>query len=178
MEKKADRPRNQFVLETRRLWFRELSVADAEDFYRLNADVEVIRYTGDKPFLSIGEARIFLENYDQYEKYGYGRWAVLLKGTGKFIGWCGFKFSPESQETDLGFRFFRKYWGHGYATEAAIACIDFGFNSLGLTTLVGKAMKENSASIRVLEKSGMRFIKEISFDGSAGLFFSIQKAAV
>lgn len=162
------------VTETNRLLLRELEPADAEAFFGLNADPEVVKYTGDRPFESIDAARHFLENYDQYEKFGYGRWAVILKETGEFIGWCGLKYTPELEETDLGFRFFRRFWGRGYATEAAQACINFGFSHFKLKRIVGRAMAANIASVRVLEKTGFKFEKEMEFEAHPGLYFRLE----
>ena len=162
-----------FIIETNRLKLRELTPADAQHFFDLNADLEVIKFTGDPPFENVGAAREFLENYDQYEKYGYGRWAVILKETGEFTGWCGLKYLPELDETDLGFRFFRRHWNKGYATESALACIEFGFKKLKLKRIVGRAMAANSASVRVLEKTGFEFVKEMEFEEHPGLYFSL-----
>ena len=159
------------ILETPRLLLREFQEEDAPFFYELNEDPEVVRYTGDPPFDSVESARFFLRSYDQYEKYGYGRWAVLLKPNNEWIGWCGLKHQPELGETDIGFRFFRRYWGQGYATESARACLDYGFNTLGLKRVVGRAMKDNKASIRVLEKIGLEFWKEFDFEAHPGLLY-------
>ncbi|MCB0572881.1 MAG: GNAT family N-acetyltransferase [Phaeodactylibacter sp.] len=163
------------ILETSRLWLRAFAVTDAPHFFELNNAPETIRYTGDLPFESVEAARQFLEAYNQYEQYGYGRWAVLLKPSGQWIGWCGLKYSPELQETDIGFRFFPRYWGQGYATEAARACLDYGFGPLGLDRIVGRAMKDNKASVRVLEKIGLRFWKEFDFEKHPGLYFVGEK---
>lgn len=141
------------IIETNRLYLRELSIADAENFYLLNADEDVIKYTGDKAFESINEAKSFLENYNLYQEYGYGRWAVIAKSNEEFLGWCGLKYSPEIDEVDIGFRFFKRHWNKGYATESAKACIEYGFENLNLKTIVGRAMEANVASIKVLENS-------------------------
>ncbi len=160
-----------YLIETSRLGLRELTPGDARHFLDLNADPEVVKYTGDPPFESIESAKDFLEKYDQYEKYGYGRWAVILKKSGEFLGWCGLKYLPELDESDLGFRFFRKYWNQGYATEAAKACIEFGFKKLNLKRIVGRAMAANVASVRVLEKCGFHFLREIDFEQHPGKYF-------
>jgi [ribosomal protein S5]-alanine N-acetyltransferase len=162
-----------YLIETNRLGLRELTPGDARHFYDLNADPEVVKYTGDPPFKSLEAARNFLENYDQYQQYGYGRWAVILKETGEFIGWCGLKYLPELDETDLGFRFFRKHWNRGFASEAARACVDFGFKKLKLKRIVGRAMAANAASVKVLEKTGFVFEKEMEFEEHPGLYFSL-----
>ena len=145
-------------IRTRRLIIRELEASDAEGFYQLNSDPEVLRYTGDVPFESIYAAWVFLENYPEYRENGYGRWAVVLKKTGEFIGWCGLKLNEEGY-TDLGFRFFKKYWGQGYAKEAAQAAVLYGFDVLNLEEIIGRAAVQNKAAIRVLEKAGMKFWK-------------------
>lgn len=158
-------------LETERTYLRNLTPKDADDFFNLNLDQEVLIYTGDKPFQTIEEAKNFLEQYDQYEKYGVGRLAVIEKRTNEFIGWCGLKFSPDLDEYDIGFRFNRENWNKGLATETAKKCLEFGFDNLNLKVIVGRAMKENKASIKVLEKIGMTFLKNFDFDGQEGVVY-------
>ncbi len=153
------------ILKTKRLYLRELTPDDAKNFHDLNTDPLVTQYTGDPPFENIAAARHFLENYEQYRKYGYGRWAVLLKENEEWIGWCGLKYEAEYADTDIGYRFFRKHWGKGYATESAQACLDHGFQKLKLEKIVARAFKENTASINVMEKIGMQFEKELLLEG-------------
>ncbi|WP_420573951.1 GNAT family N-acetyltransferase [Kordia sp.] len=160
------------IIETKRTYLRQLTIADAEYFYNLNLDKEVIKYTGDVAFENIRQAEKFLKNYDQYEKYGVGRWAVIHKETNDFLGWCGIKFTPENNEYDIGFRFFRKYWNQGFATETAKACIDYGFKTLELAEIVGRAMKTNKASINVLEKIGFVYRQDFDFEGNLGVIYS------
>jgi ribosomal-protein-alanine N-acetyltransferase len=162
------------ILETERLYLRELTIDDAENFYSLNLNDEVIKFTGDDAFKSIEEAKSFLENYDHYTKYNFGRWAVMHKLTNQFIGWCGLKYTKELDEYDIGFRFFKRYWNKGYATEAAKACIDLGFQKYKINIIVGRAMKENIGSIKVLEKIGLSFSKSFNFDGNKGVIYIIE----
>ncbi len=164
------------ILETKRTFLREITVEDSENAYSLNLDPEVIEYTGDSSFDSIEKAREFLENYDHYKKYGFGRWAVINKIDNQFIGWCGLKFTEELNEFDIGFRLFKEYWNMGYATETAKACIDFGFDKFGMTEIVGRAMKENIGSIKVLEKIGLVFSNSFDFEGQEGVIYKIKKA--
>lgn len=91
------------VLETERLYLRELTTNDAKSFYLLNLDDDVIKYTGDKAFKNIESAKEFLQNYNNYKKYGFGRWAVISKENKQFLCWCGLKFSEELNEYDIGF---------------------------------------------------------------------------
>lgn len=159
------------IITTPRLNLRNLTPADAESFYLLNADPEVIRYTGDAAFPDIQAARTFLEGYDHYEKYGFGRWAVIRKEDGEFLGWCGLKYATDTDEHDIGFRFFKKYWNQGYAIEAAKACLDYGINDLEIKTIIGRAMKANTASIKVLEKIGMAYWKLMDFHSGEGVIY-------
>ena len=149
------------ITETERLILREFHEADAEDMFQLNADPDVIRYTHNLPFKSISEAREFILNYTHYKDYGLGRWAVINKSDNSWLGWCGLKYTPDIDEYDIGFRFFKKYWNKGYATESALASIDVGFNRLKIATITGRAMIRNTASIRVLEKIGLSLYEEI-----------------
>ncbi|MDX1829820.1 MAG: GNAT family N-acetyltransferase [Lutibacter sp.] len=163
------------IIETERLYLRELNVNDAKSFYQLNLDEEVMKYTGEEAFKSIEESKKFLEKYDQYKKYGIGRWAVINKENEKFLGWCGLKFTEKLNEYDIGYRFFKKHWNKGYATESAKACLDFGLNEFKMTEIIGRAMKDNKASIRVLEKIGLVYDKDFDFEGSEGVIYKIKK---
>lgn len=166
---------NQIKLQTERTMLRNLTIDDAKDFYELNLDVDVLKFTGDKPFDSIETAKNFLMNYDQYEKYGVGRFAVIDKQNLNFLGWCGLKYNSEMDEYDIGFRFFKQYWNKGFATETAQRCLAFGFQELKINRIVGRAMKDNTASVKVLEKIGMTFVKNIDFDTQVGVLYEMSK---
>lgn len=163
------------LLETKRMLLREFDVADASFFFELNASHEVLKYTGDKPFESLDAAKIFLQNYTEYQLHGMGRWLCILKETLSPLGWCGLRFQTKTKEVDLGFRFLQKYWNKGFATEAAKACIGYGFEHLQLDEITGRAMIQNEASIVVLKKIGMKFIGNFEFDLHPGAKYSIRK---
>lgn len=144
---------------------REFQEGDAIGMYELNKDPDVIRYTGDDPFASVEAARDFIQRYDAYAMHGCGRLTVLLKDTMEYAGWCGLKHNPASSETDLGFRLLKKFWNKGFATEASLRSVGYGFNELKLARIIGRAMQENQASINVLKKTGMIFEKEFEAHG-------------
>ena len=163
------------IAETERLILRELSIADSQDFYLLNSDVQVLKYTGDLPFSSVEEAVHFLKHYSDSRKNGFGRWAVVSKESKDFLGWCGLKLNEEHL-IDLGFRFFRKEWGKGYATESSFACLEYGFHTLKLDYIMGRSSRDNMASIKVLEKLGMKPIKTGDFEGvNNAVYYAIDK---
>lgn len=164
-----------FIIETNRLLLREFILDDAEKFYQLNLNPNVIRYTGNTAFKSIDEAKKYLENYNDYEKNGYGRWAVINKKTTEFIGWCGLKYGELGNQTDIGFRFFQEVWNKGYATESANASLKFGFETLKLKRIIGRAMKENTASINVLVKIGLVYETDCMFENKEAVIYKIEK---
>ncbi|MDY7231730.1 GNAT family N-acetyltransferase [Hyalangium rubrum] len=163
------------ILATPRIELTEMLPPDAEAVFELNSDPEVIRYTGDGPFASVEAARDFLTAYPDYRTYGYGRWAMRRKSDGAMLGWCGLKYLRDTQETDLGYRLYRRHWGQGYATEAGLACLAYGFDTLGLSRIVARVVEANVASVRVLEKCGLRRIGSIDFDGEPGLLFAVER---
>ncbi len=155
---------SKIIIETERLFLREFNLQDAERLFVLNHDPDVLKYTGDIPFQNVIQAQKFIETYQKIYISGMGRWAVEKKATGDFIGWCGLK-KHSCGMIDLGFRFLKKHWNQGYATESAKACIEFAFNTLELSTIVGRVAQKNTASIRVLEKLGMKFWKQDECNG-------------
>ncbi|WP_435579769.1 GNAT family N-acetyltransferase [Gilvibacter sp.] len=163
------------ILQTERTYLREFLPSDAEFFYSLNLDPEVIRYTGDAPFANIAEAEAFIEAYDQYRVNGYGRWAVCSKDDDSFMGFCGLKYHPDEDLTEVGFRFYRELWNQGFATETAKACIKLGFEEFNLAAIYAHADRENHGSIRVLEKCGLSFVKPIEYDGHMANLYRLLK---
>jgi len=164
-----------FILETERLYLRAFDLSDAEKFYELNLNPNVIKFTGNSAFKNIEEAKSFLEDYNDYKINGYGRWAVINKTSNQFIGWCGLKYNEIENETDIGFRFFEKEWNKGYATESATACLKYGFEILKLHRIIGRAMKENKASIKVLEKIGLTYESDCMFENNEAVIYKIEK---
>ena len=154
------------IIETNRLLLRTFSESDANLIYELNLDPDVTRYTHD-PIKDLGHASEILEKIiiPQYVLYNHGRWAVHVRSSLEFLGWCGLKYRSELNEIDLGYRFKKEGWGKGYATEAAWASIQYGFEKIGLQRIVARAEIDNIASWKVLEKCGMTYIGDEEVDG-------------
>ena len=162
---------------TERLRHRAFKVDDAASFFALNGNRDVMRWTGERPIASIDEARAAIAAYPDFDTVGYGRWACELKKTRRIIGFCGLKYLPELDAVDVGYRFLPEFWGRGLATEACAASVRFGFETLGLPRILGIVLPDNTASIRVLQKVGMRMDGEIEYDGSRALQYSIERQA-
>ena len=142
------------IAETERLILREFSQQDAKNLYLLNSDPEVVRFTGDVAFESVQEAAQFIETYSEYEFHGFGRWSLLDKVTGEYLGFCGLRRDPTTREVDLGFRLLKSAWGKGFAYEAACEAIEIGAQQYGVRLFVANAMRDNQASIKLLERLG------------------------
>jgi [ribosomal protein S5]-alanine N-acetyltransferase len=164
------------VLETPRLILRRFTAADTGLLLQLNSNPEVLKYLHEPLLETEEQALQILQNtiLPQY-KNNLGRWAIHLKSTNEFIGWCGLKYRPELEEIDLGYRLMQQYWGKGYAFEAAKHTVDYGFNQLHLKTITGRAHIENTGSLRILEKTGLQFIKEEVVDNCPVKTFMLSK---
>lgn len=149
------------IFETSRLYLRQFTEADAPLLVQLNSNPEVLKYLHEPLLETEEQALHVLQNIilPQY-KNNLGRWAIHLKDTNEFIGWCGLKYRDELDEIDLGYRLMQPFWGNGYAFEAARYSLDYGFNHLHIKTIVGRAHIENAASLKILEKTGMQYVKD------------------
>ena len=163
------------ILETDRLLVREFVEGDAEAFFQLNSDPQVLRFVPDKKLESVDRARQLLLDHPitDYRKYGFGRGACILKSTGEQIGFAGLKYLQELGEVDVAYRLMPPYWGLGLATEVARALVRLGFAKLGLKRIIGLAMPENIASVRVLEKTGLPYTETVTLWGSQFLKYVI-----
>lgn len=162
--------------ETKRLHHRALTPADADAFFALNSNPEVMRYTGEPPLESVEAAREAIENYPDFQTIGYGRWGCVLKKTQQLIGFCGLKYLADLGVVDIGYRFLPEFWGQGLATEAALASIQFGFETLELERIEAFVLPQNAGSIRVLEKVEMQPDGTQQFDDLMALRYAIERS--
>ncbi len=158
------------IIETERLILRDFQLSDAKDMFELNLDPDVIKYTGDDSFKSIKDASVFIQNYDAYDRFGYGRWTVIRKSDKAYLGWCGLKLN-EHKDIDIGYRFKKQYWGNGYAFESANASVKYGFETLKLDRIIGRTASVNQASVKILQKIGMSFWKNDDCKGISGAIY-------
>lgn len=167
---------NQQIFSSERLWFRQFIIDDAGLIHEMNSDPLVLQYVHELP--STPERaleRLQKSILPHYTLYGYGRWAVHLKENNDFIGWCGLKYRPERDETDLGYRFIRAYWGKGYAMEAALASLNYGFNDLQIQRITAAAHIKNTASLNIIKKCGMRYLYDTEIDQCPVKYFERKK---
>lgn len=154
------------TLTTTRLTLRPFTAADVEPLHLILQQERILRYfpRPDPPNRARVE-RLVAEQLQQWAEHGLGWWAVELRATGELLGWNGLQYLPETDEVEVGYLLSRPHWGQGLATEGATAALRFGFETLGLSRIVGIVHPENAASQRVLEKTGLTRINEADYFG-------------
>lgn len=147
------------VLDTERLSLRRLTVDDAPVVLELLNDPDFLRFVGDKGVRTLADARDYISSgpLASYHRYGFGLWLIELKASVVPVGICGLLKREALPDADLGFALLPRYRSVGYALESASAVLQYGREVLGLGRIVAIADSDNSASIRILEKIGMRF---------------------
>jgi len=152
---------------------------DTNAVFMLWGDAEVMRFVGSgKPHKNFDESRRWLEwTIAYHDKHEFCRWAVVEKASEKVIGSCGYLYQNCNREIGLGYYFARPFWGQGYATEIAEACLKYGFEKLNIKEIVATVDVQHLASQRVLEKIGFKF-EEIrqNDDGTVDKFYVSMKS--
>ena len=146
-------------LETQRLTLRRLEFSDAPFLVTLLNEPSFLQNIGDRGVRNIEDAHRYLREgpLAMYERYGFGLWHVARKVDGASVGMCGLLKRDNLPDVDLGYAYLPAHWGQGFALEAAAATLRHGAGKFGLQRVIGVVSPGNSASIRVLEKLGMRF---------------------
>ncbi|PHI20482.1 GNAT family N-acetyltransferase [Lewinellaceae bacterium SD302] len=143
-----------------RLIFRNWTPADVSAFQEVNGDPEVMAHF--PSVLNETETAALIDRLTKhYSDHGFTYFAVELKESGEFIGFIGMaRQTYEASFTpcvDIGWRLKRSAWGHGYATEGAVACLDFAWRVLGLDSVYAVAVAGNLPSIKVMRRVGMQY---------------------
>lgn len=155
------------TLETERLILRPLEISDAEAMFAMDNNPNVHKYLWQQPTQELNETiKIIKMVQKQYEENKIGRFATIIKETNEFIGWTGIKFVNNHVENgntnfyDYGYRLNEKFWNKGFATEASIAWLDYGFNQMKIHEMNAYTHAENGASNHVLQKVGFNFVED------------------
>ncbi len=155
------------ILETPRLTMREAGIEDAPFVLELLNAPGFLQGIGDRGVRNLDQARNYIETrmVGSYRDHGFGMWVATVKGADQPAGLCGLVRREVLPHVDLGYAFLERYWGHGYAQEAAMAVLDHARGLLGLATVAAIVNPDNWASRRVLEKIGFTFIDVRHLDG-------------
>lgn len=172
----------KIILETQRLIIREIDETDIDSMLELHSDPEVHIYLRNKTITSrekIKEAIASL--HQQYKEFGVGRWAMIDKKSSEFIGWTGLEFVTKEINKhinfyDLGYRLLRRFWGQGYATESALASLEYAFNKLKLTEVYAMADIKNEGSNKILKKVGLTYIETFLFEDIKHNWYKLERS--
>ncbi len=154
---------NHTIIETNRLILRHYIPSDVEGMLKIFSDPVAMTYFPDTKTRE--ETQEWIDwNMQSYKDNGFGLYAVELKVSGQFIGYCGFILQKDIDgvdEIEIGYSLIREFWHNGYATEAAISCKEYGFNNLNMDRLISLIRPENVPSRKVAERNGMHVEKSV-----------------
>lgn len=151
------------IVETKRLTLDKASLNDAGFFHKLMNSTTWLEFIGDRGIRSEHEAADYIQNglIYSYDRYGFGLYKIELKENKVPIGICGFVKRDYLDHADIGFAMLPNYEGLGFMLEAALACMSFGYNSLGLNPILAVTTFENTRSKHLLQKIGLHEIGKI-----------------
>lgn len=153
-------------IETPRLLLRPWTLEDAEAWFAILQEPDILRFFPNPGPPPRFKADAYIKHHlDHWRRYGYGHWAVVTPKDGRLIGWNGLEYLSELDEVEVAYLLSKRVWGRGYATEAAGAAVRFGFETAALPAVIGLVHPENAASIRVLEKCGLKYADRITLWG-------------
>lgn len=162
------------MIETNRLILRTLTEQDLDTVVELNSDPEVVKYiTGGTPMSREKTEARFNFYLEHQKKHGFAIWALINKED--FIGLCGLQYLENTENIEVGYRLAKAFWGKGIATEAARACINYGFNRLNLSEIVAVIDVENTGSHKVIQKVGLKYEKMAFFYNIDLSYYKITK---
>ncbi|WP_229683268.1 GNAT family N-acetyltransferase [Virgibacillus oceani] len=145
------------IVTTERLQLREMNMEDTDNLMKIFSDPEAMTYYPSTKTKEEAEKWIAW-TLNNYASFGVGLWIVEDKHTGEFLGQCGIvpQKVEEKVEMEIGYLFARSVWGNGYATEAALACKQYGLEVLAYPKMVSLIDLHNQPSIKVAERIGMK----------------------
>jgi ribosomal-protein-alanine N-acetyltransferase len=163
-------------IQTNRLLLRPLLPTDAEVLHRIYQTEGVLQYFPNPVPPPLEKLKCFVAGQQaHWEEHGYGNWGVLPAREQDIVGWVGLQYLPEFNETEVGFLLDRPFWGRGYATEAALASLHFGFLNFGMEHIIALVHPDNLASRHVIEKCGMTYVESLSLWGMRLLRYVVNR---
>jgi ribosomal-protein-alanine N-acetyltransferase len=164
------------LIETARLRMRPITLDDVDAIHQIWTDAGVRKYLWDDEVISREETVAVIEKSLKYfHCKGFGLFAVLPIDGERIIGFCGYWFFHEPPQLELLYGIITDQWGKGFAPEAATAMLRLGFEELGFYEVIASTDAPNTASVRVMEKLGMSFLKRQDTEGLDTIYYSIQQ---
>jgi [ribosomal protein S5]-alanine N-acetyltransferase len=167
---------NFLEIETERLKLRPLTMDDVDEIYQIWTDAGVRKYLWDDELISREETLSVIEkSLGYFHAKDFGLWVVLPRYEERLIGFCGYWFFHEPPQMELLYGIITDQWGKGFAPEAATAMLRLGFEELGFPEVIASTDAPNMASVRVMEKLGMSFLKRQTSEGLDTIYYSMKK---
>ncbi len=151
-------------IRTARLLLRPFEPRDVDLLASMFANQDVSRYIGVTSVVPREECRQMVDKMTaHWQQHGYSRWAVVDRQSDQAMGWCGLRHLADQDEVELLYALDKPYWGRGFASEAAIESVRFGFEEAGLERIMAVADPANGASLRVMQKAGLTYRREARY---------------
>ncbi|HEX7313140.1 MAG TPA: GNAT family N-acetyltransferase [Pyrinomonadaceae bacterium] len=164
-------------LETARLRMRLFTPDDFDRMCEITSDPEVTRFIGYGVPLTREETLANLGRIlDGFRRRGFGRWALERRDTGALIGYCGLSAGNPEMGIEIAYMLAREEWGQGFALEAGHASLRYGFEAVGVESIAGLTFHDNRRSRGVLERLGMKFIRDAHYYDFTCVHYAIARA--
>jgi ribosomal-protein-alanine N-acetyltransferase len=165
-------------ISTPRLLLRPWTLEDGEAWFNILQEPDILRYFPNPNPPARFKADAYIKHHlTHWMHNGYGHWAIVTPEDGRVIGWNGLEYLTELGEVEVAYLLTKRVWGRGYASEAARAAIRFGFETAGLSAIIGLVHPDNIASIRVLQKCGLTLADQIMLWGMGMSRYRILRTA-
>lgn len=166
------------TITTSRLILRAFTEEDIEPLHHILGDRDVLRYfPNTNPPSRDQVQKLISGQLKHWEEHGYGWWAIEPRSKNELIGWSGLQFLPETEEVEVAYLLGKAFWEKGLATEAAQACLQYGFEAVEPESIVAIVHPENIASQRVIEKLGMSFVDQSHYFGMDCYRYSMERSS-
>ncbi len=167
---------DDLVLETARLRLRRFRADDVDAIFAIIGDDVAMQFYP-RTFNRHDAGEWVARNLRRYAEHGHGLFAVMSKGSDEVIGDCGVirQEMEGGPQLEVGYHFRRDQWGHGYATEAARACMGLAFQNLGAENVISLIRPENLPSRRVAERNGMQIERQVIHAGLPHLVYAMSR---
>jgi ribosomal-protein-alanine N-acetyltransferase len=169
------------LIESERIYLRDITEEDASDMYELDSDPLVHKYLGKNPVTTIEQTMAIIKDIQgQYERNNLGRSAIIEKSSGAFVGWAGLKIEDRVRDFtyyDVGYRLKQKHWYKGLGTEAAQLSLAYGFETRGFDKICGAADVDNLGSNKILSRIGLHHEGTFFFKETECNWYCLDKEA-
>lgn len=167
---------NKPMLETERLLLRPLSTDEVDSLHRISNETNVRLYLwDDEPVSETTIEGLIAQSDRMFSEERIGVFGIRMRGREDLLGFCGFVRLGGMEESELWYELTQEVWGRGLVTEAAWACVRYAFEEVGMERVLAGADAPNTASLRVIEKLGMKYLGNINASAPVEPYFALYR---